>query len=157
MATRARTAARLAGSTLHAVPNWIETTEQEGMEPLIDKAIHRWFVEPFRNAHPDIMDLYRKMIGANPPFGYAANARGILEYDIQEELHKIQCPTLLVTGEADHSTPVADHQFIAQRVENAELIVVENASHTVPEEQPEEFNSIVLRFVDRHAEHCEGS
>jgi 3-oxoadipate enol-lactonase len=145
------TAARLEGSTRQVVPNWIETTERVGMQPLIEKAIDRWFVAPFRDAHPEIMDLYRKMIGDNPPLGYAANARGILEYDIREQLHRIGCPTLLVTGEADYSTPVADHEFIAEHIENSELIVVENASHTVPEEQPQEFNSIVLRFLDQHA------
>ena len=69
--------------------------------------------------------------------------------DHADDLHKIQCPTLLVTGEADWSAPVRDHELIAERVADSELVVVKDASHTVCEEQPEDFNGIVLEFLDR--------
>ena len=144
------TSARLEGMIRQEVPRWVETAEREGMEPLIEGALNRWFVESFRQARPEIMDLYRKMIGANPPLGYAANCRGIMELDIRDDLTKIQCPTLLVTGEADRSTPVRDHEIIAERIADSELVVVEDASHTVCEEQPEEFNRIVLEFLGRN-------
>ena len=144
------TSARMEGATPKAIPYWIETAENVGMGPLVEAGLERWFVAPFREAHPEIMDLYREMIGNNPPLGYAANARGILEYDIRDQLFRIQCPTLLVSGEADWSTPTDDHRLIAERVSNAELVVVRNASHTVPEEQPEEFKQIVLGFLDQH-------
>lgn len=144
------TTAKLESPTLNALPRWVETVEKEGMEPLVGEAMVRWFAEPFRRAHPEIIELYRKMVGANPPMGYAANCRGILDYDTRKELHKIQCPTLVVTGNEDHSTPPKDHELIAERIPNARLAIVEDASHTVPEEQPGEFNRMTLEFLNQN-------
>ena len=145
------TSACMSGATREAIPHWIETAERVGMEPLVQSGLERWFTDSFRAAHPDIMLRYRRMIGANPPLGYAANGRGILVYDLRDRLHEIRCPVLLISGKEDRSTPTADHQLIADSVGTAELIVVENASHTVPEEQPERFNDIVLDFLDAKA------
>ena len=147
------TSARMEGLTRQVIPSWPETAEKQGMEPFIETALDRWFIESFRTANPEIMDLYRKMIGANPPLGYAANARGIMEYDLSDEVHKIQCPTLLVTGESDYSTPIKDHEFLVQHIPKSALKIVEQASHTVPEEQPEEFNRMVIEFLDKCALH----
>jgi 3-oxoadipate enol-lactonase len=141
------TAAKIESRTKQRLPKWVEIVEKEGMEPLIEEALDRWFVEPFKEVHPEIMDLYRKMVGANPWMGYAANCRGIIEYDIRDELDRIQCPTLAITGESDCSTLPEDHQLIADRIPDSKLVVVKNASHTVPEEQPEEFNRLCLEFL----------
>jgi 3-oxoadipate enol-lactonase len=145
------TSARIESATKQALPRWVETAERVGMGPLIEEAMERWFVEDFRREHPEIIDLYRRIVGANPPMGYAANCRGIIEYDVRDALPKIQCPALVITGEKDRSCPPKDHEFIAQRIPCAQLVVVPGASHTVPEEQVEIFNHTVLRFLDEHA------
>lgn len=139
--------AKLESSTLEALPRWIKTVEKEGMEPLIEEAMNRWFLEPFRRGHPEVIRLHREVYGANPPMGYAANCRGILYYDILGELNKIQCPTLVLAGKEDRSTPPKDHEIIAKRIPNSRLMIFPNASHTVPEEQVEEFNRMTLEFL----------
>ncbi len=144
------TSAKIGGRTLRLIPEWIEIIEKEGSEPLLEETMERWFQESFRREHPDVIQLYRNMVAANPPMGYAANFRGILKYDLTGNLHKIQCPTLVITGEGDRSTPVADHEFIADQISKAEFVAVPNASHTVPEEQPEEFNRMTIEFLDKH-------
>jgi 3-oxoadipate enol-lactonase len=143
------TSAKIESKTKDRLPRWVEIVEKEGMDPLIEEAMDRWFVDSFKQAHPEIIDLYREMVGANPRMGYAANCRGIIEYDIRDELARITCPTLVVTGESDRSTPPEDHRLIADRIPNCRLVVVKNASHTVPEEQPEEFNRLVLEFFSQ--------
>ena len=40
-------------------------------------------------------------------------------------------------------------QEIAERIPGAQLVVVKNASHTVPEEQSEEFTRLALDFLDQ--------
>ena len=144
------TSAKIESEANQAFPRWVETAEKEGMSPLIDKAMERWFSESFRAAHPEIIDLYRKMVAANPPMGYAANCRGIIEYDIRDELHRIQCPTLVIAGEQDQPTPLKDHEFIVERIPASRLVVVPDASHTVSEEQVDVFNKTVLEFLDQN-------
>jgi len=143
------TSAKIESGTKPALPRWVTTVETEGIAPLVEEAMERWFIEPFRRAHPEIIDLYRNMVAKNPPAGYAANCRGIIEYDIRDRLSKIQCPTLLVAGELDRSTPPKDHEYIAQRIPHCRLVVVPGASHTVMEEQAGMFNRLVLEFLDQ--------
>jgi len=43
-----------------------------------------------------------------------------------------------------------DHEVIACGIPGARLVVVEKASHTVPEEQADEFNRLTLGFIAQH-------
>ncbi len=144
------TSAHMEDRTREIIPHWIETAESVGMGPLVEPGLERWLSDSFRAANPDAVELYRRMFAANPSLGYAANARGIFEYDIRDQLHLIRCPTLLVSGTEDWSTPTKDHELIAERVAAAELVEVEDASHTVPEEQPEAFERLVIAFLEGH-------
>ena len=144
------TSAKMESPTVSKFPGWATTVEMEGMEPLLDGGMARWFVERVHREHPEVIQLYREMLGANPPMGYAANARGIPLLDIRNELNTIQCPTLVVAGKEDKATPPEEHEIIAERIPGARLVVVPNTSHTVPEEQAEEFNRATLEFLDQN-------
>lgn len=124
------------------------TAELEGMDPLIDTAMSRWFSESFRRNHPEAIHFYREMLAATPPLGYAASARAIAEMDLRSDLGLIQCPTLIIAGENDWSTPPAHHELIAQAIHNARLVVVKDAAHTISEEQPVEFNRLIVEFLN---------
>ena len=142
--------AKMGGRTMTTLPEWPGTVEEHGMEPLLDEAMDRWFVQRVHREHPEVVQFYRKMLGANPPMGYAANTRGIMQYDISDELGKIRCPTLIITGNEDWSTPARDQEILAQGIPGARLAVVPDASHTVPEENAEEFNRLALEFLNEH-------
>ncbi len=145
------TAPKIGGKTREKIPKWIEIIEKEGVAPLVAQTIERWFVPSFHREHPDIIKSYRDIVAANPPMGYAANFRGVLLYDITDELHKIKCPTLVVSGADDKgSTPPETHEFIAGKIPNSKLVIIPNASHTVPEEQVEEFNRVTLEFLGQN-------
>ena len=65
-------------------------------------------------------------------------------------LETIQAPTLLVTGGADLYAPPPILQFFAARIKGSETFVVPEAGHSAYWEQPEEFNSRVLKFLAKH-------
>ena len=144
------TTAKMGGKTLEGIPQWVEIIEKEGDEPLLDRTMERWFIESFRREHPEVIKLYRGIVAANPPMGYAANFRGILQYNLLPELHKIKCPTLVVSGAEDRSTPPEDHKVIAGKIPNSKLVIVPKASHTVPEEATKEFNRLTLEFLGQN-------
>ena len=143
------TSAKMEGPTALSVPKWAPIVEAEGIEPLLDGAMDRWFLERVHREQPEVIELYRKILGANPPMGCAANSRGILQLDLRSELDQIKSPTLLVAGQEDKSTPPGDHELMAERIPGARLVVVPDASHTVPEEQAEEFRRTTLEFLDQ--------
>jgi 3-oxoadipate enol-lactonase len=96
------------------------SAELNGMDEQLDLSMSRWFIESFHREHPEVIQFYRKMLGSTPPFGYAASARAIAEFDLRPDLGKMRCPTLVIVGE-----------------------------HEVPEEQPEEFNRLILEFLNQ--------
>jgi 3-oxoadipate enol-lactonase len=125
------------------------SAELYGMDEQLDLSMSRWFIESFHREHPEVIQFYREMLRSTPPFGYSASARALTEFDVRQDLGKIRCPTLVVAGEHDWSTPPEHHEVIAKGIPGARLVIIENASHTVPEEQPEEFNRVTLDFLDQ--------
>ena len=147
----ANASAKLEAPSLAAMAGWAATTEEHGLESLLDGAMTRWFLEEVHRERPEVIQFYREMVGANPPMGYAANCRGMAQLDLRAELNKVQCPTLVLAGKEDHSTPPKHSEIIAAAIPNARLVVVPNTSHMVPEEQAEEFNRMTLEFLDQNS------
>ena len=123
------------------------SAELNGMNDQLDTSMPRWFVDTIHREQPEVIDYYRTMLASTPPFGYAASARAIAEYDIRLKLKMIKCPTLVMVGEHDWSTPPEHHEYIAQQIPSARLEILGDASHTLPEEQPEKFNQLTLDFL----------
>jgi pimeloyl-ACP methyl ester carboxylesterase len=68
----------------------------------------------------------------------------------EARLGDLKVPTLVISGDADLSTPPSIARMIAARIANSELVVVSESGHSVYWEQPEAFNRAVLDFIARH-------
>ena len=69
--------------------------------------------------------------------------------DLLPELPNISCPALVLGGELDPITPVADSEDIAAAIPQAELRIFEGAGHGVFRDQPEEAIAVIREFVVR--------
>jgi pimeloyl-ACP methyl ester carboxylesterase len=58
-------------------------------------------------------------------------------FDIMERLGEIRCPALVICGTEDAMTPPKYATFLADRIANAELELVEGAGHMVMIEKPD--------------------
>lgn len=137
-----------------AQPLWqerISIAESEGMEPLIEPTISRWFTPPFRQARPEIIEKVRGWIRATTPPGYAACCRAIATLDLTERIPTIKVPTLIVAGEEDQGTPVTASRTIKERIAGSELVIIPAASHLSNLEQPDVFNRSITSFLDQIA------
>ncbi|MEJ2502886.1 MAG: alpha/beta fold hydrolase, partial [Gemmatimonadota bacterium] len=88
-------------------------------------------------------------VRAGPTTLYRA-IRSILADDIRPLLPKVRAPTLLVWGEHDPITPVADGHAILERLPGARLVVIPDASHNVMADRPDAFNRTLLDFLEDH-------
>lgn len=133
---------------------WVErirTVDAEGMEPMIEPALQRWFTPPFRERRPDVMDRVRAMLRSTPTQGYIGCCHAIPTIDVTARLGTVRCPTLVIVGDDDPSTPVAVARDIEAAIPSAELAILSHASHLSNLEQPEEFNRALLSFLDKVA------
>ncbi|HEV3415696.1 MAG TPA: alpha/beta fold hydrolase [Pirellulales bacterium] len=122
----------------------------EGAKPAADAMMSKLFGPESHRDHPQAIEQTRAAILANPPAGIAAALDGMANRpDATEMLAGIDVPTLVVVGEHDSISPVAEMRGIAERIPGAELAVIPNAGHMSPLEEPRAFNEALARFLRR--------
>jgi hypothetical protein len=67
-------------------------------------------------------------------------------------LARVRAPTLVLHGELDVMSPVANARLLADGIPAAELHVAAGAGHAVPLEQPEATARLLLEWIERHAD-----
>ncbi|MEV5749257.1 alpha/beta fold hydrolase [Actinoallomurus sp. NPDC052308] len=79
--------------------------------------------------------------------GYAYAAASMAETDHNGVLGRISVPALVVAGDRDVVTGVAESEAIAAAVPGARLEVIAGAGHLSNVERPEAFNRLLLEFL----------
>jgi pimeloyl-ACP methyl ester carboxylesterase len=74
---------------------------------------------------------------------------GLLAYDDLAEIERINAPTLLLWGDADHLVDRAMQTTLASRICGAELLVYDGIGHTPRWEDPTRFALDVATFATR--------
>ena len=127
----------------------IRTTEAKGMAPHAEPTLGRWFTAPFRARRKDMMARVGALIASTPPQGYIGCCHAIPKINVTDRLGGVTCPALVIVGEEDPGTPVEMARDIHAALPAAELAILRSASHLSNLEQPEEFNRVLLRFLDK--------
>jgi (E)-2-((N-methylformamido)methylene)succinate hydrolase len=113
-------------------------------------AIDRWFTPEFAAAHPDVLAAVTERMMSNDVVSYA-NAYEIFataDEELAGQVHRITCPTLVVTGELDpRSTPAMTHA-LATTVANGRAVVLPGARHLTPLEVPDPLARLITTFVE---------
>jgi 3-oxoadipate enol-lactonase len=135
-----------------AKPLWAEritTAETQGMEPLVEPTINRWFTAPFVASHKDLVDRVRTMIRSTKPAGYAGCCHAISALDLTDKIAAIKTPTLIVVGEEDQGTPVAASRTMHEKIAGSDLVILKSAAHLSNIEQPAEFTRAITGLLAR--------
>ncbi len=135
-----------------ARPVWqerIKTAQSQGMEPIVEPTIGRWFTAPFIAARKDVVDPVRTRIRTTDPQGYAGCCAAIAQLDLTDKISAIKVPTVIVVGEEDQGTPVAASKAIQGQIAGSQLEIIKSAAHLSNLEQPEEFTRIITTFLSR--------
>jgi 3-oxoadipate enol-lactonase len=133
-----------------AAPVWegrIKTAGEQGMEPLVEPTLQRWFTEPCYASDKALMARVAQMIRSTPVAGYVGCCHAIPKINLTDRLRDIRCPVRVIVGEQDAGTPVAMSRAIAEAIPGAELVVIPSASHLSNLEQPESFNRALVKFL----------
>ena len=68
-------------------------------------------------------------------------------FDFTDQLHEIQCPTLVLAGEHDWICPPNHARLIAERVPRAHLKVFARSAHSISADEPESYLAAVRGFL----------
>ncbi len=67
--------------------------------------------------------------------------------DGRDDLGRVPCPTLVVAGREDALVPVEAAREIALFVPAAELVVIEDCGHLLPQERPQAVTALMRRWL----------
>ncbi|MBB6309070.1 3-oxoadipate enol-lactonase [Xanthobacter tagetidis] len=120
----------------------------DGLAPLVAPTLERWFTPQFRSARPERVAQIGATIGAVSGEGYASCCEVLAAEDILAELGGIACPTRVLVGRHDPSTPPARGEEIAAAIPGADLVALDGA-HLSAVEAGAAFADAVLGLLRR--------
>ncbi len=70
-------------------------------------------------------------------------------FDVMDRLDRIRIPVLVITAAEDQLTPVKYGRFLADKINGAEIVNIEDAGHLSPMEKPEAVTQAIDDFLAR--------
>jgi pimeloyl-ACP methyl ester carboxylesterase len=120
---------------------------KEGSQTAADAMIETVFAP---TASPGLRQYWHGVMAGTCPLGVAAASRALAaRQDSSATLSKIDCPTLVVVGQADAITPVDLMRDMHKAIPASQFVVIPDAGHVPPVEQPEWFADVLRRFLER--------
>lgn len=129
----------------------IRTVEAQGMAPMVEPTLARWFTAPFRERRKDVIERVAGFIRDTPPQGYVGCCHALPKIDVTDRLGAVACPAIVIVGEEDLGTPVDMARAMHAALPGAELAILRHASHLSNMEQPDEFTRVLGGFLDKAA------
>ena len=123
---------------------WLEPLERGDQAEFIGRDIERRFGldNPTRTAWI-IQELCR-----TPAATSAELHRWVHTVDLRDQISRIGCPALVVTGEHDTLTGLDEARFMAEQIPRARLEIVHNQPHNVGYTHPHLIAGLVREFLD---------
>jgi pimeloyl-ACP methyl ester carboxylesterase len=126
-----------------------EAVEANGTVSLVEETRMRWFTPDFIAAEPAKVSAIMEGLAAADDHSYAQLCRALAGHDIRADLDDILTPLLMVVGDRDKSTPMADVELVATSAPNADLRIVQDVAHQVTVSAPGTVADLVRAFARR--------
>ncbi len=123
------------------------------LEHLSELEVQVWVDGPHRE--PDVVDpAVRDLVHEMNLIALRNEASGLgderpLEPPAVGRLDEIQAPTLVIVGDLDHPEILAAADLLTREVPRAEKAIMHGTAHLPNIERPEEFNTLVIEFLER--------
>jgi 3-oxoadipate enol-lactonase len=137
-----------------AMPVWndrIRLVRAQGMAPLVEPTLARWFTEAFRNSRPEVIQRIGTLIRNTPVAGYIGCSEAIPKINLTARLKEIRAPILVIVGDQDPGTPPAMAKEIHANAPGSTYAEIAPAAHLANLEQPEQFNRALDGFLKASA------
>lgn len=126
----------------------IAKAQREGALAIAGELVPKVLARATRERQPEVVREVTEMIGRQAVSGIVGALRALRERpDSTPLLGRVRIPVLVVAGDDDQITPSAGMQEMAGAIRGAEFVLIRDAGHLTPVEQPEAFNQAVELFL----------
>jgi len=127
-----------------------EKVRRDGAAAIADAVLPKLLGDTSHRERPELVARVRRIIEANPRRGITDALAGLAaRADSTPILREIRVPTLVVVGEEDAITPLADAEALQRGIAGSRLAVIPRAGHLSSLENPDEFNRQLRAFPGR--------
>lgn len=139
------------GTTIGTPQIWAERSQlalSHGTASMKEAASQRWFTEDFREHHrPTVKQALQNLADTDDTtYSLAADALG--RFDFSRSARLATCPVLVISGELDAVSPVAEGELLAKSLPQGEFQQIDNVAHLIPLEAPKQTAELILNFLD---------
>ncbi len=136
-------------SKIGTVEGWnerIKTINEHGMQSIVEGTMEKWFTDAYRKNNPSRVAKMTQLFLNNRTEGYTACCAVVRDADFRETTNKVSVETLIITGDEDEVTTVAQAERMQQLIPNAKLKVF-HARHLPSTELPSDYAEILIDFI----------
>ncbi len=125
------------------------TALNEGMAPIAATALERSFTpKTIKRRVPYVASFLHNLMSVNT-VGYAGCCAALRDADCAALLERIQVPTLVITGDADISTPFQGHgDVLVNNIAGAQSVIIAGGAHLSNVDRPSAFLGALFNFLD---------
>lgn len=124
---------------------------QLGPGSTVEDALNRWLTGPFVKDNQDKVNLVRSWVLANKHDIYSKNYLILVDgvKEVVGKIGRINCPTLVITGEEDYGNGPEMAKSIADEIQGAEVIILKGLRHMALFEDPIQMNKHLNNFLKK--------
>ena len=125
----------------------VEFAHANGMKALAERWLPGMVHAPNRENQTLMQSLTDMVLAKDPDLHQRQITALVNRVDASAYLASISCPVLLMVGEQDQWSPIAQHEDMLRLLPNARLEVIADAGHFAPVEQPEKVARLLAEFL----------
>jgi 3-oxoadipate enol-lactonase/4-carboxymuconolactone decarboxylase len=118
-----------------------------GTSVLVSGSVERWFAPGFLERSPKTGSAILQALQDTDDQGYMLVCEALAEFDVRDQLGKIDVPVLAVAGSADGATPPENLLEIAEGVQQGQLVELADVGHQAPAEAPTRVALLIRQHV----------
>lgn len=122
----------------------IDALTAQGLAPMADAVLDRWFSPGFFATRGAELAGYRNMLVRTPLEGYIAACGAVRDADLTAATRALALPVVCVAGSDDQATPPSVVRGLADLIEGATYTEISGAGHVPSIEVPEKIADILL-------------
>lgn len=128
----------------------IKRINTEGLASFARDFITNCFGNNYKQNNKDEFEKRIAKSSSFNPVGVKGSLLAMLgRNDTTEYLSKIKIPALVICGEFDVLTPPAVMKPLAEKINEADFVVIKNSGHMSPIENPKEVNEAINKFLGK--------
>lgn len=123
-----------------------EQARKSGLTGVADATVQGGTSKETKRDHPELAAFVRELVMRQNPECYAQICETIIGLS-PAPIGSLRCPTLVVTGDQDATSPPATANAIAEKIPGAKYVELTECGHWTPIEKAKEVSDLLRQFL----------